>query len=103
MRQHLPLAMAPSSRQRITLAAERIRNLFSGYRHVCRLPQNAYRCLAYLRQIGDYELPLPGIEAELILHGRSQHGLLGLDILKHWTIKFDGPNRFFIISKSNQE
>ena len=57
----------------------------------------AYRCLAYLQQIGDHELPMPGIESELVFHGSDRHGLLGLEILKHWTIKFDGPNKFFTI------
>ena len=58
----------------------------------------AYRCFAYLRQIGDYELPIPGIEAELVLHGSDRHGLLGLDILKHWIVKLNGPNEFFAIT-----
>ena len=59
-----------------------------------------YRCLAYLQQIGDYELPMPGIEAELVLHGSDRYGLLGLDILKHWITKFDGPNEFFRIASA---
>jgi len=58
----------------------------------------AYRCLAYLQQIGDHEFPPPGIEAELVLHGSDRHGLLGLEILKYWSTKFDGSNEFFTIS-----
>jgi len=58
----------------------------------------AHRCLAYLQKIEDHEFPLPGIEAELILHGSDRHGLLGLDILKHWIVEFDGPNQFFKVA-----
>jgi len=60
----------------------------------------AYHCLAYLQQIGDHEFPMPGIEAELVLHGSDRHGLLGLEILKYWTSKFDGPNEFFTITST---
>ena len=63
----------------------------------------ADRCLAYLQQIEDYELPMPGIEAELILHGSDRHGLLGLDILKHWTVKFDGPSELFKITSGSAQ
>jgi len=59
----------------------------------------AYRCLAYLQQLGDHEFPMPGIETELVLHGSSRHGLIGLDILKRWTAKFDGPNEFLTITE----
>lgn len=58
----------------------------------------AEHCHAYLQQIGDYEFPKPGIEAVLVLHGSSPHGLLGLEILNHWIMRFDGPNRFFKIT-----
>ena len=61
------------------------------------------RCFAYLQQIGDYELPVPGIEAELILHGSARHGLLVLDILKQWTVKFDGPNELFKITSGSAQ
>ena len=60
----------------------------------------AHRCLAYLQQIGDHELPMPGVEAELVLHGSDRHGLLGLEILKYWITKFEGPNEFFTITQS---
>lgn len=60
-----------------------------------------YYCLAYLQQLGDYEFPMPGIEAELILHGSSHHGLLGLDVLKHWITKFDGPNQNLTIKTTH--
>ena len=45
-------------------------------------------------------MTMPGIEAELVLHGSDHHGLLGLEILKHWTTKFDGPNEFFTITSA---
>jgi hypothetical protein len=61
--------------------------------------ETAHRCFAYLQQIGDFELPAPGLEAEIIFHGMDRHGLIGLDILKNWTIKFDGLNQFFKISR----
>jgi len=51
-----------------------------------------------LQQVGDYELPMLGIEAELVLHGSDRHGLLGLEILKHWITKFASPNGFFTIT-----
>jgi len=60
--------------------------------------RSAHRCFAYLQQIGDYELPLPGIEAEVVLQGSNQYGLLGLEILKHFIARFDGPNEFLTIS-----
>ena len=63
------------------------------------ISRNAYRCFAYLQQIGDHELPQPGIEAELVLHGSSRYGLLGLEILKHWIIRFNGPDEFFAITE----
>jgi len=65
--------------------------------------ETTHRCLAYLQQIGDFELPMPGIEAELIFHGSAPHGLLGLDILKHWIVRFDGPNEFFKITSSSAQ
>lgn len=61
-------------------------------------PRTAYRCHAYLRRIGDHELPMPGIESELVLHGSDRHGLLGLDILKNWIVNFNGLNEFFTIT-----
>ena len=57
-----------------------------------------YYCLAFLQQIDNYEFPAPGIEAMLILQGASKHGLLGLEILKHFIAKFDGPNEMFTIT-----
>ena len=63
----------------------------------------AHRCLVYLQQIGDYELPMPGIEAELVLHGSARHGFLGLDILKHWTVKFNGPSELFKITSGSAQ
>jgi len=60
--------------------------------------RSAHFCLAYLQQIGDYEFPAPGIEATLILQGSASYGLLGLEILKHFIAKFDGPNESFAIS-----
>lgn len=62
--------------------------------------RRAYRCLAYLQRIGDHEFSMPGIEAELVLHGSDRYGLLGLEILKHWTTKLDGPNEFFTITST---
>jgi len=34
---------------------------------------------------------------ELILHGSSSYGLIGLDVLKQWIIELNGPNEFFKI------
>jgi len=62
--------------------------------------RRAYRCLAYLQQIGDHEFSMPGIEVELVLHGSNRYGLLGLEILKHWIAKFDGPNEFLAITSA---
>jgi len=47
-------------------------------------------CLAFLQQIENYEIPLPGIETELIMQGTQDYGLIGLDILKNWIAQFDG-------------
>lgn len=55
--------------------------------------RQAYHCLAYLQQIGEFEFPSPGIEVMLVLHGSARHGLLGLEVLKHWTTKLDGQNQ----------
>jgi len=64
--------------------------------------RRGYFCFAFLQQIEDYELPPPGIEATLILQGSSDHGLLGLEVLKNFTVKFDGPNEMLtILSGSN--
>lgn len=57
-----------------------------------------YYCYAFLQQIGNYEFPAPGIEAMLVLQGASRHGLLGLQILKHFIAKFDGPNEVLTIT-----
>src|SRR5271157_2857076 len=61
--------------------------------------ESTHRCFAYLLQIGDFELPAPGLEAEIVFQGTNNYGLIGLDILKNWTIKFDGLNQFFKISR----
>lgn len=50
-----------------------------------------YICLAYLQQIENYEIPIPGIETELIIQGTQKYGLIGLMILKNWIAKFNGP------------
>jgi hypothetical protein len=93
--------VAESHRADITLAGV---NLLSGTIGVAGgRTELADRCLAYLQQIGDYELPMPGIETELILHGSARYGLLGLDILKHWIAKFDGPNEHFKITSSSAQ
>jgi hypothetical protein len=50
-----------------------------------------YACLAFIREIEDYEIPAPGIETELIIQGTQDYGLIGLEVLKNWIAKFDGP------------
>jgi hypothetical protein len=63
--------------------------------------RRGFYCLAYLQQIEDHTFPPPGIEATLILQGSSDHGLLGLEILKHLIAKFDGPKESLtLISQS---
>ena len=64
------------------------------------IPSPGHHCHAYLQQVGDYNFPMPGIEAELVLHGRSRYGLLGLEILRYWIAKFDGPNDLLTIHHS---
>lgn len=64
------------------------------------MPSTVHRCLAYLQQVGDYGFSMPGIEAELVLHGRSRHGLLGLEILRYWITKFDGPDELLTVHRS---
>lgn len=59
--------------------------------------ESVKRCLAYLQRLGSYEFPAPGIEVELILHGRDNYGLLGLGVLNRWIVNFDGPKEFFRI------
>jgi len=63
--------------------------------------RRGFFCLAYLQQIGDCELAAPGIEATLILQGSANHGLLGLEILKHFIAKFDGPNELLTIMSAH--
>lgn len=58
-----------------------------------RLP--GYVCLAYLQQIENYTLPAPGLEIELIMQGRQTYGLMGLDVLRNWITKFNGPAQLF--------
>lgn len=53
----------------------------------------AYVCLAYLQQIESLVLPSPGIEVELIMQGRLNYGLLGLNVLRRWIVKFNGPQQ----------
>lgn len=48
-------------------------------------------CLAFIQKIEDHEITSPGLEAELVMQGRSRYGLLGLEVLKNWVAKFDGP------------
>jgi len=59
--------------------------------------RRGFFCFAYVQQIGDCELPSPGIEATLILQGSSKHGLLGLEFLRHFVAKFDGPDELLTI------
>jgi len=61
----------------------------------------AHFCHAYLQQIGDHELPAPGIEIALIFQGSDVHGLLGLEVLNHWIVTFNGPHQFFKIVGSD--
>jgi hypothetical protein len=63
---------------------------------------SADRCFAYLQRIGNHEFPMPGIEVELILHGSSSYGLIGLDALKQWIIELNGPNEFFKIRQPQE-
>jgi len=53
----------------------------------------AHECLAYLQQIESLALPSPGMEVELIMQGHSSYGLLGLEVLKRWIVKFNGPSQ----------
>ena len=48
-------------------------------------------CLGHVEEIDGYVFPRPGIETEIHLHGNEQHGYVGLDVLKEWLTKFDGP------------
>jgi hypothetical protein len=57
----------------------------------------AYFCFAYLQQIGDFELPPPGMEVTLMFQGSGREGLLGLEILNNWIVTFNGPEQFFKI------
>jgi len=61
------------------------------------VPANAYHCLAYLQQIGEWEFPAPGMEIALFFQGSNRDGLLGMEVLSHWITTFDGPNRSFKI------
>jgi hypothetical protein len=65
-------------------------------------PRKACYCVAYLREIGNHELPAPGIEATLVLQGSSNLGLLGLEILKHFVAKFDGIREVLTITSPIQ-
>ena len=61
------------------------------------VPATAYFCFAYLQQIGDFELPPPGMEVTLVFQGSRREGLLGLEILNNWIVTFNGPEQFFEI------
>jgi hypothetical protein len=61
------------------------------------VPATAHYCLAYLQQIGDHELPPPGMEITLVFQGSAREGLLGLEILNHWIITLNGPDQIFKI------
>jgi hypothetical protein len=61
------------------------------------IPATAHYILAYLQQIGDYLLPPPGIEVTLIFQGSGREGLLGIEVLNHWTITFNGPQKSYKI------
>ena len=50
-------------------------------------------CLAYIQQIENLTIPPPGIETELIMQGHLDHGLLGLEVLRRWIAKFNGPSQ----------
>jgi len=52
-----------------------------------------YVCYARLVQIEGYDLPVPGLETELIMQGNLKHGLVGLDVLKRWIATFNGPSQ----------
>ena len=45
------------------------------------------------------EFPPPGMEIILGLQGSDYQGLLGLEILNHWIITFNGLDRFFKIMR----
>jgi len=56
-----------------------------------RVRRPGYVCLAFLRQIDDYEIPPPGLEMELLMQGDQPWGLIGLEVLRNWIAEFDGP------------
>ena len=57
----------------------------------------AQYCVGYLKKIGDFSLPSPGIEITLVFQGSASRGLLGLEAIKSWNVTFDGPGQSFII------
>ncbi|MFQ6075409.1 MAG: hypothetical protein ACE5Z5_04655 [Candidatus Bathyarchaeia archaeon] len=55
-----------------------------------------YVCLAYVRRIENHDFPPPGIEAELLIRG-EEPGYLGLEVLRNWVAKFNGPKQMLSI------
>jgi len=54
-------------------------------------------CVGYVQCIEGHNLPSPGIQTELLMHGGETHGLLGLSILRSWITEFDGPKQVLSI------
>jgi len=63
------------------------------------LRRPGYVCLAFLQQIEDYEVPLPGLEMELLMQGDQRWGLIGLEVLRNWIAEFDGPREILNVYK----
>lgn len=56
-------------------------------------------CLAYVQRIEDHDLPSPGIETELLIHG-EEPGYLGLEVLRSWVAEFDGLQQMLSVYES---
>jgi len=61
--------------------------------------RTGYARLSFLQQIDGYDIPPPGLETELVMQGKERHGLIGLEILKNWVVKFNGPKEILTIYK----
>lgn len=61
-----------------------------------RIP--AYVCVAYLQEIEECSLPLPGKPVLVVICGNRKGELLGMDTLKYCSVLFDGPGQAFTMN-----
>jgi len=58
----------------------------------------AYVCVAHIQELENHPFLMPGRPVMLVMFGKLEGVLLGMDSLKYTTILFDGPNQAYTMN-----